>query len=62
MLADQRLRHRQRVDEFVHTARRLVKLQHDRDPHGRGQRTQQIARGVEDARGGSSGSGAPLWS
>ena len=38
----------ERVDEFVHAARRLAQLQHDRDPHRRGQRAQQIAGGVED--------------
>ena len=48
VLADQRLRHAERVDEFVHAARRLAQLQHDRDPDGRGQRAQQVACGVED--------------
>ena len=48
VLAHQRLRHAERVDEFVHAARRLAQLQHDRDPHRRGQRAQQVARGVED--------------
>ena len=38
----------ERVDEFVHAARRLAQLQHDRDPHRRGQRAQQVAGGVED--------------
>src|SRR5262249_44066075 len=47
VLADQGLRHRQRVDEFMHTARRLTQLQHDRDPNRRGQRTKQVACGVE---------------
>ena len=44
MLADQWLRHRERVDEFMHAARRLTQLQHDRDSHRRGQGTQQVAR------------------
>ena len=48
MLADQRLRHAERVDEFVHAARGFAQLQHDRDADRRGQRAQQVARGVED--------------
>ena len=48
VLADQRLRHLERVDEFVHAARRLAQLQHDRDAHRCGQRAQQVAGGVED--------------
>ena len=43
VLADQGLGHGQRVDEVVHAARRLAQLQHDRDPHGSGQRAQQVA-------------------
>ena len=48
VLADQRLWHAQRVDQFVHAALGLVQLQHDGDPHRRGQRAQQLAGGVED--------------
>ena len=48
MLADQRLRHAERVDQFVHAALRLAQLQHDGDPHRRGQRAQQFAGGVEN--------------
>ena len=47
VLAHQRLRHPESVDEFVHAARRLTKLQHDRDPHRRGERAKQVTRGVE---------------
>ncbi len=47
MLADQRLRHRQRVDEFVDAARRFAQLQDDRDPDRGGQSPQQVAGGVE---------------
>ena len=48
VLTDQGLRYRQRVDEFVHAAGRLVQLQHDRDAHRGGQRAQDVAGGVED--------------
>ena len=48
MLADQRLRHAQRVDQFVHAALGFAQLQHDGDPHRRGQRAQQFAGGVEN--------------
>ena len=48
VLADQWLRYLQRVDQFVHAARRLVQLQHDRDAHGGGQGAQDFAGGVED--------------
>lgn len=51
MLADQRLRYRERVDEFVDAARRLAQLQDDRDADRRGQRTQEIAGGVEHVAG-----------
>ena len=47
MLTDQRLRNPERIDEFVYAARRLTQLQHERDSHRRGQRTQQVTRGVE---------------
>ena len=60
MLADQRLGDRERVDEFVHAARRFAQLQHDRDADRGGQRAQQIAGGVEHLAGGSSWAGVPL--
>ena len=48
MLADQRLRHAERVDQLVHAALGLVQLQHDRDPDRCGQRAQQLTGGVEN--------------
>ncbi len=42
MLADQWLRHAQRVDQFVDAALGLAQLQHDGDTHRRGQRAQQL--------------------
>ena len=42
---------RQRIDEFVDTARRLTQLQDDRDPHRCGQRAQQVTGGVEHVAG-----------
>jgi len=48
VLAHQRLRYTERVDELVHAARPLTQLQHDRYPHGRGQSAQQVACDVED--------------
>ena len=48
MLADQWLRHAQRIDQLVHAPLGHVQLQHDCDPHRRGQRAQQLAGGVEN--------------
>lgn len=48
VLADQWLRHLERVDEFVDAPRGLPQLQDDRDADGRCQRSQQFARRVED--------------
>ncbi len=48
VLADQRLRHAERVDQLMHAALGHVQLQHDGDPHRRGQRAQQLAGGIED--------------
>ena len=47
MLADQRLGHPERVDQLVHAALRLEKVQHDRDSYGRGQRPQDVAGRVQ---------------
>jgi len=48
VLADQWLRHAERIDQLVHTALGHVQLQHDCDPHRCGQRAQQLAGGVEN--------------
>lgn len=48
MLTDQRLRYTQRVDQFMHTTLRFPQLQHDGDAYRCGQRTQQLAGGVEN--------------
>src|SRR6202008_4678058 len=48
MLADQRLWHAERVDQFVHAAVGLAQLQHNGDTHGCGQRAKQLAGGVEN--------------
>jgi hypothetical protein len=45
MLRDQRLRHRERLDEFVHAACTRAQLGHDRDPQRRGERSEQFSRG-----------------
>jgi hypothetical protein len=50
MLADQRLSHPQRPDQLMHTPTRLQQLQHNRDPHWRGQRAQQLTGGNQSAR------------
>lgn len=49
MLTDQRLRYTQRVDQFMHTTLRFPQLQHDGDAYRCGQRTQQLAGGVENS-------------
>ena len=63
MLADQRLWHAEGVDQFMHAALGFAQLQHDGDPHRRGQRAQQLAGGVENLprrrRGILGESGAP---
>jgi hypothetical protein len=48
MLADQWLRHPERVDQLVHAALRFTQLQNDGDPHGRGERPQQLAGRIKD--------------
>ena len=48
VLADQRLRHHQCVDELVHAARGLAQFEDYRDADRRRQRAQQITRGIED--------------
>jgi hypothetical protein len=48
MLTDQGLRHLERVHQFVHAARGLMQLQHDRDADRRREGAEQFARGVED--------------
>ena len=48
VLADQRLRHSEGIDELVNAARRLAKLQHERNPYRRGERAEEVACGVEN--------------
>jgi len=43
VLADKRLGHSECVDQLVNAALRLEKLQYDRDPHRRSQRSQELA-------------------
>ena len=55
VLADQRLGDAEGVDQLVHARGGLAQLQHDRDPHRRGQRAQQVARGGRVRRGAGCG-------
>ena len=48
MLADQRLRRAESVDQFVHATVGLAQLQHDGDPHRCGQGAQQLAGSIEN--------------
>jgi hypothetical protein len=55
MLADQGLRHTERVDQLMDTSVGLAQLENDRDAYRRRQCPQQVTRGGECARGASRG-------